>query len=175
MIKMREVVRELRVWAATLGSAAAYATLIVTFLGQIARVDGSSMQPTLEDNDRLVVNKLAYRLHAPAVGDVVMLLNPENPSKALVKRVIAKPGDTIESREGRVFVNEIAMPESFLSDEYRSRDSWGPTRVPEGYFWVMGDHRNNSYDSRMFHEVPAKYILGKIAVRWWPIPKVRLF
>jgi signal peptidase I len=139
MIKIRMVMQEVRAWEATLGSAAVYATLIVTFLGQIARVDGSSMQPTLEDNDRLVVNKLAYR------------------------------------RDGKIFVNDVAMPESFLSDEYRSHDSWGPTIVPEGYFWVMGDHRNNSYDSRMFHEVPAKYILGKVAVRWWPLPKVRIF
>jgi signal peptidase I len=175
MITVRQIFREVRAWAATLGSAAVYATLIVTFVGQIARVDGSSMQPTLEDNDRLVVNKLAYRLHAPAVGDVVMLLSPENPSKALVKRVIAEPGDTIESRDGKIFVNSLAMPDAFLADEYRSTDSWGPRTVPAGYYWVMGDHRNNSYDSRMFHEVPAKYILGKIAVRWWPIPKVRLF
>jgi len=175
MIKIRQALQEIRAWMATLGSAAVYATLIVTFLGQIARVDGSSMQPTLEDNDRLVVNKLAYRLHAPAIGDVVMLLSPENPSKALVKRVIAKPGDTIESRDGTIFVNDVAMPESFLADEFKSHDSWGPKTVPEGYFWVMGDHRNNSYDSRMFHEVPAKYILGKVAVRWWPIPRVRIF
>jgi len=175
MNNLREVARELRAWVGTLGSAAIYATLIVTFIGQVARVDGSSMQPTLEDNDRLVVNKLAYRLHKPVVGDVVMLLSPTDPSKALVKRVIAKPGDVIESRDGKVLVNGVAMPEAFLADEFRSHDSWGPQEVRESFYWVMGDHRNNSYDSRMFHEVPAKYILGKVAVRWWPIPKVRLF
>jgi signal peptidase I len=172
---MRSVVRELLEWVRTFGSAIVYATLIVTFVGQVARVDGFSMQPTLEDNDRLIVNKLAYRLSAPAPGDVVMLLNPETPDKALVKRVIATPGDVVRSDEGRVFVNDVPMRDDFVATDFRSYDSWGPRRIPEGYYFVMGDHRNNSADSRMFHDVPRKYILGKVQLRWWPLDRAKLF
>jgi len=90
MNNLREVARELRAWVGTLGSAAIYATLIVTFIGQVARVDGSSMQPTLEDNDRLVVNKLAYRLHKPVVGDVVTLIGSADPPQATGNGVHSK-------------------------------------------------------------------------------------
>ncbi len=172
---MRTFFREVGDWVRTFGSAAVYATLIVTFVGQVARVDGFSMQPTLEDNDRLIVNKLAYQLHAPAPGDVVMLLNPEEPSTALVKRVIAGPDDVVRSVDGRVLVNDVPLPDSFISPEFRSHDSWGPDVVPEGYYWVMGDHRNNSADSRVFSYVPRKYILGKVQIRWWPIGAARVF
>ena len=172
---MRTFFRELGDWVRTFGSAAVYATLIVTFVGQVARVDGFSMQPTLEDNDRLIVNKLAYQLHAPAPGDVVMLLSPEEPSTALVKRVIAGPGDVVRSVDGRVLVNDVPLPDGFVAPEFRSDDSWGPDVVPEGYYWVMGDHRNNSADSRMFSYVPRKYILGKVQLRWWPVARARIF
>ena len=127
------MLREVREWARTFGSAVVYAAFIVTFIGQVARVDGSSMQPTLENDDRLIVNKLAYELHSPRVGDVVMLLSPDEPDTALVKRVVA------------------------------------------AHYFVMGDHRNNSRDSRTFRFVPQKYILGKVQVRWWPVGTARLF
>ena len=172
---MRTLLRELGDWARTFGSAAVYATLIVTFVGQVARVDGFSMQPTLEDNDRLIVNKLAYRLHTPASGDVVMLLSPEQPSLALVKRVIAGPGDTVRSVDGRVFVNDVPLADGFVAPEFRSRDSWGPDVVPPAFYFVMGDHRNNSADSRVFSYVPRKYILGKVQVRWWPPARAKIF
>jgi signal peptidase I len=172
---MRSALRELVEWLRTFGSAAVYATLIVTFVGQVARVDGFSMQPTLEDNDRLIVNKLAYHLRTPAVGDVVMLLNPEDPAKALVKRVIAGPGDVVRSEDGRVFVNDIPMRDDFVAPEFQSHDSWGAEKVPEGYYFVLGDHRNNSADSRMFHYVPRKYILGKVMLRWWPLSSATTF
>ncbi len=172
---MRNLIRELGEWLRTLGSAAVYATLIVTFVGQIARVDGFSMQPTLEDNDRLIVNKLAYWLHSPSPGDVVMLLSPEEPSKALVKRVIAGPGDRVHIRDGRVFVNDVPLADAFVLPEFQSHDAWGPDIVPEAFYFVMGDHRNNSADSRVFSYVPRKYILGKVQVRWWPVPRARIF
>lgn len=172
---MRTLLRELGDWLRTLGSAAVYATLVVTFLGQVARVDGFSMQPTLEDNDRLIVNKLAYELHTPSSGDVVMLWSPEDPAKALVKRVIAGPGDTVESRSGRVTVNDIPLPDEYVAPEFRSTDSWGPKTVPEGYYFVMGDHRNNSADSRVFSYVPRKYIVGKVQLRWWPPVRAKVF
>jgi signal peptidase I len=166
---------ELLAWLKTLTSAAVYATLIVTFGFQVARVEGQSMAPTLEDQDRLIVNKLAYRLHAPEIGDVVMLYYPVDPDKSFVKRVIAGPTDTIRSVEGRVYRNDIPVPDDFIPEQYKSHDTWGPKFVPEGYYFVMGDHRNNSSDSRAWDYVPMKYIIGKVQVRWWPVNHARVF
>lgn len=174
-VTVRRAVRELGLWLKTVGSAAVYATLIVTFVGQVARVEGYSMQPTLEDQDRLIVNKLAYRIHTPKSGDVVMLLNPEAPDKTLVKRVIAEPGDIIRSVDGRLFRNAEPLPEDFVADEFRSHDTWGPQSVPPGFYFVMGDHRNNSADSRAFSYVPQRYILGKVQLRWWPLDRAKVF
>src|SRR4026208_2579941 len=94
-------------WLKTLGSAAVYATLLITFVGQVARVEGTSMAPTLQDQDRLIVNKLAYRLADPKVGDIVMLYYPLKPEKAFVKRIIAEEGDQVRIVDGRVFRNDV--------------------------------------------------------------------
>ena len=166
---------ELMAWLKTLVSAAVYATLIVTFGFQVARVEGQSMVPTLEDQDRLIVNKLAYRLGSPQVGDVVMLYYPEDPDKSFVKRVVAEENDTIRSVDGRVYRNEIPLDDDFIPEEYRSHDTWGPIVVRRGYYFVMGDHRNNSSDSRSWGEVSKKYIIGKVQIRWWSVNHARVF
>ena len=166
---------ELVAWFKTLASAAVYATLIVTFGFQVARVEGLSMAPTLADQDRLIVNKLAYRIGVPRRGDIVMLYYPLNPDKSFVKRVIAEEGDQVRIVDGRVFVNDVPMQDDFVPPEYRSHDDFGPSVVPEGYYFVMGDHRNNSSDSRHWGFVPKKYIIGKVQLRWWPIPTAHIF
>ena len=162
-------------WVKTLASAAVYATLIVTFGFQVARVEGQSMAPTLADQDRLIVNKLAYRIAAPQRGDIVMLYYPLNPDKSFVKRVIAEEGDTVRIVDGRVYVNDVPLRDDYVPPEYRSHDDWGPQVIPEGYYFVMGDHRNNSSDSRHWGFVPKKYIIGKVQLRWWPVPNGRVF
>ena len=167
----REVVSGIQ----TLLSAAVYATLIVTFGFQVARVDGQSMSPTLEDHDRLIVNKFVYEIAEPRPGDIVMLYYPLNPDKMFVKRVIAKESDTVRIVEGKVYVNDLPLHDDYVPEEFRSHDDWGPTVVPQGYYFVMGDHRNNSSDSRNWGFVPKKYIVGKVKVRWWPIQEVRIF
>jgi signal peptidase I len=167
----REVVSGLQ----TLVSAAVYATLIVTFGFQVARVDGLSMAPTLEDHDRLIVNKLVYELGDPRPGDIVMLYYPLNPEKMFVKRVIAKEADTVRIVDGRVYVNDIPLRDDYVPAEFRSHDDWGPQVIQQGYYFVMGDHRNNSSDSRHWGSVPKKYIVGKVKVRWWPLQDARLF
>ena len=159
----------------TLFSAAVYATLIVTFGFQVARVDGLSMAPTLEDHDRLIVNKLVYELGEPRPGDIVMLYYPLNPEKMFVKRVIAKEGDTVRIVDGRVFVNDQPLHDDYVPPAFRSHDDWGPEVVKQGFYFVMGDHRNNSSDSRHWGPVPKKYIVGKVKVRWWPIQDARIF
>jgi signal peptidase I len=172
---LSRVGEETLAWLKTLASAAVYATLIVTFGFQVARVEGQSMAPTLSDQDRLIVNKLAYRLGEPQVGDIVMLYYPLNPNKSFVKRVIAEEGDQVRIVDGRVYRNEVPINDEYVPAEYRSHDDWGPEVIPEGYYFVMGDHRNNSSDSRHWRFVPKKYIIGKVQFRWWPIPHARVF
>ena len=167
----REVVSGLQ----TLVSAAVYATLIVTFGFQVARVDGLSMAPTLEDHDRLIVNKLVYELGDPRPGDIVMLYYPLNPDKMFVKRVIAREGDSVRIVDGRVYVNDVPLHDDYVPAEFRSHDDWGPQVIQQGYYFVMGDHRNNSSDSRNWGFVPKKYIIGKVQLRWWPVPTARVF
>jgi signal peptidase I len=164
-------------WLKTLASAAVYATLIMTFGFQVARVEGQSMAPTLADHDRLIVNKAAYLswIGEPRVGDIVMLYYPNNPEKAYVKRVIAGEGDSVRIVAGKVYRNDALMDDSFVPAEYLSHDDWGPEVVPEGYYFVMGDNRNHSSDSRHWRFVPKKYIIGKVQLRWWPMPQSRLF
>jgi signal peptidase I len=167
--------REILSGLQTLFSAAVYATVIVTFGFQVARVDGLSMAPTLEDHDRLIVNKLVYELGDPRPGDIVMLYYPLNPEKMFVKRVIAKEGDTVRIVDGRVYVNDIPLHDDYVPPEFRSHDDWGPQVIQQGYYFVMGDHRNNSSDSRHWGMVPKKYIIGKVQLRWWPVPAARVF
>ena len=174
-IRMDRVVEEIIAWLKTLASAAVYATLIVTFGFQVARVEGHSMAPTLGDQDRLIVNKLAYRIGEPRIGDIVMLYYPLMPEKSFVKRVIAAEGDTVRIVDGKVYRNDVLMDDSFVPPDYRSHDDWGPQVIPEGYYFVMGDHRNNSSDSRHWGYVPKKYIIGRVQLRWWPIQTARMF
>jgi signal peptidase I len=166
---------ELITWFKTLASAAVYATLIVTFVCQVARVEGQSMAPTLEDQDRLIVNKFVYRIGEPRRNDIVMLYYPVNPDKSFVKRIIAEPGDEVHIIDGRVYVNDVPLKDDYVPPQYRSHDDYGPMHVREGYYFVMGDHRNNSSDSRHWGEVPKKYIIGKVQLRWWPLPTARIF
>jgi len=167
--------REILSGVQTLVSAAVYATLIVTFGVQVARVDGLSMAPTLEDHDRLIVNKLVYEIGEPLPGDIVMLYYPLNPEKMFVKRVIAREGDTVRIVDGRVYVNDVPLHDDYVPAEFRSHDDWGPQVIQQGYYFVMGDHRNNSSDSRHWGPVPKKYIVGKVKVRWWPLQDARIF
>jgi len=174
-IRLAQVKDELTAWIKTLVSAAVYAVLIVTFGFQVARVEGQSMAPTLEDQDRLIVNKLVYRISEPRRGDIVMLYYPVNPDKSFVKRVIAEEGDTVRIVDGRVYVNDVPLQDDYISPELRSHDDWGPKLIPEGYYFVMGDNRINSSDSRSWGFVPKKYIIGKIQIRWWPVETARVF
>jgi signal peptidase I len=174
-LRMERVVEELIAWLKTLASAAVYATLIVTFGFQVARVEGHSMAPTLEDQDRLIVNKLAYRIGEPHISDIVMLYYPNDPNKSFVKRVIAEEGDQVKIVDGRVYRNDIILDDSFVPPDYKSHDDWGPQVIPEGYYFVMGDHRNNSSDSRHWGFVPKKYIIGRVQLRWWPLRHARMF
>lgn len=138
-------------------------------LFQHARVEGTAMSPTINDQDRVIVDKSAYRTGTPRPGDVVMLLYPLNPDKKFVKRVIAEEGDQIRIVNGQVYRNDVPVDDRYVTAEHRSHDDFGPQVVPQGYCFVLGDRRNNSSDSRHWGYVPVKYIVGKVVYRWWPL------
>jgi len=137
-------------------------SFIAKYPFQLAHNVGHAMEPTLQDQQRVIVNKLAYRIGKPHHGDIVMLYYPIDPNTSFVKRVIAEEGDTVRIVDGHVFVNEAPLDDSYVPEDFRDHNDWGPQVVPEGYYFVMGDHRNNSSDSRHWGWVPRKYIVGKI-------------
>jgi len=151
------------------------AVVMTTFLFQVARVEGHAMEPTIANQDRLVVNKLAYRVREPRIGDIAMLYYPLQPEKSFVKRVIAGEGDQVRIVDGQVYRNDVPVDDSFVPPDFRSHENWGPQVIPQGYYFVMGDHRNNSSDSRHWGFVPKKYIIGKVQLRWWPLGNGRVF
>ena len=167
---------EIMAWLKTFASAAVYATLIVTFGFQVARVEGKSMEPTLADQDRLIVNKALYKFfRAPQPGEIVMLYYPRDPDKSFVKRVIAMEGDTVRIEDGRVYVNEVLLADEYVPADLRSHENHGPEVVGAAQYFVMGDHRNNSSDSRHWGQVPEKYVIGKVQFRWWPLTTATIF
>jgi len=144
---------------------------IVTFVAQPVRVQGASMQPRIEDNERILINKAIYRFQGVERGDVVVFYYPRDPSVSYIKRVIGLPGDRVEIRGGTVYVNGAPIEEPYLLPEYRDRYDMPESAVERGHYFVMGDHRSSSMDSRSFGSVPEKYIYGKAAFCVWPIAK----
>lgn len=151
------------------------AALVVVFVVQPVKVEGTSMLPRLHDGERIFVNKLIYYDEyrwAPKVdrGDIVVFWFPDDPSKSYIKRVIGLPGDTVEIHEGMVRVNERDIDEGYLDPRFNlSHRSQPAVYVKPNYYFVMGDNRDNSSDSRIWGQVPKKYIYGKALFRYWPI------
>jgi signal peptidase I len=151
------------------------AALVVVFVVQPVKVEGTSMLPRLHDGERIFVNKLIYYDEyrwAPKLerGDIVVFWYPDDPSKSYIKRVIGLPGDKIEVREGVVRVNYQEIKESYLDPRLNlSHRSLAETYVKPNYYFVMGDNRDNSSDSRIWGLVPKKYIYGKALFRYWPL------
>jgi signal peptidase I len=149
--------------------------LVMVFIVQPVKVEGTSMLPYLHDGERIFVNKLVYYddyRWAPKIyrGDIVVFWYPDDPSKSYIKRVIGLPGDTVEMHDGRVNVNGRDLEETYLDPQLNmSRQNRGPTPVKQGYYFVMGDNRDNSSDSRSWGLVPKKYIYGKALLRYWPL------
>ena len=150
------------------------AALVVVFIVQPVKVEGTSMLPRLHDGERIFVNKLIYYDEyrwAPKIerGDIVVFWFPDDPSKSYIKRVVGLPGDTVEMREGNVLINGTVLEEKYLDPkENLSTRSQGPIYVKPNYYFVMGDNRDNSSDSRSWGLVPKKYIYGKALLRYWP-------
>lgn len=159
-------------WIRDLLISVAVSTFIIIFLYQPVRVEGTSMLPMLEDQDRLFINKLAYRVGNIQRGDVVVFLYPHDRQKSYIKRVIALPGDDIRIDDGRVFVNGQRVDESYVPKRFRDSRSLANMIVPPDEYFVMGDHRSISSDSRDFGPVTRKLIYGKAAFIYWPADNV---
>jgi signal peptidase I len=161
--------RELRVWARDLLLGICFIVVIIIFLYQPVKVEGTSMAPLISDQERIFINKLVYRFEAISRGDVVVFWYPNDRTKSFIKRVVGLPGETVEIRQGRVYVNEKLIEEPYILPAYLDSNSFGPFRIPLRQYFVMGDHRDSSNDSRMFGPVPAEYIYGKAVFAYWPM------
>ncbi len=158
----------LRIWLRDLIISVVVSFFIITFLYQPVKVEGTSMAPRLQDQDRLFINKFAYNFEKIERDDVVVFYYPRDTQKSYIKRVIGLPGDTVRIESGRVFVNGVALPEPYVPERYQDVRSMDELHVPEGQYFVMGDHRSISSDSRDFGPVERKLIYGKAAFVYWP-------
>ena len=170
---MSSLGEEAKDWAISIVVAIVLAFFIRQFVVELYVVDGPSMRPTLQSRERLVVNKFIYRFRAPERGEVLVFRYPKDPSRDFIKRVIAVPGDTIEIKDGRVFVNQKLMNEPYILEKTLS--DYPQATVPEGHVFVMGDNRNNSEDSRFADVgfVPYDLIKGKAVLVFWPVDQLK--
>jgi signal peptidase I len=161
----------LRGWARDLFVAAGLAAVIIVFLYQPVKVEGTSMSPLLVDQERIFINKFVYRFGAVERGDVVVFWYPRDRTKSFIKRVVGLPGEQVEIRRGRVFVNGEALEETYLVTPGSDASYHGPVQVPEGHYFVLGDHRSSSNDSRLFGPVSESLIYGKAVFAYWPVDR----
>ncbi len=162
----------LRLWLRDLLFSIVASVLIITFLYQPVKVEGTSMLPELRDQDRLFINKFAYRVEKITRGDVVVFYYPRDPQKSYIKRVIGLPGDDIRIDDGRLYVNGRRVSEPYVPVQYRDTRSVPELVVPPGGYFVMGDHRSISSDSRDFGPVDRALIYGKASFIYWPADNI---
>src|ERR1700736_2934071 len=141
----------------------------ISFAVQTVHVEGLSMFATLDDNDYLIADKIAYRLHAPQRGDIVILRPPTDNSKDFIKRVIALPGEQLIIHDGVVLINGHRLNEPYLPEAWTVFNNVSLTKIPPNEYFVMGDNRNRSQDSRTFGPISRDRIDGRAWFRIWPI------
>ena len=162
----------MHVWLRDLLAAVAISAFIIIFLYQPVRVEGTSMLPVLEDQDRLFINKIAYRVGDIHQGDVVVFQYPRDHTKSYIKRVIAGPGDTLRIDHGQVYVNGVPLPEPYVPNRFTDDRSQPEMVLHANEYFVMGDHRSISSDSRDFGPVDRNLIYGKAVFVYWPMEQV---
>ena len=171
-VERPSVFRDIRRWARDLVLAVLIAIVIVVFFYQPVKVEGTSMLPELGDQERVFVNKFVYHIEEIAPGDIVVFKYPLDPERSYIKRVIGVPGDVVEIRAGNVWVNGERLEEEYVSPEHVDSRSFPPVAVTPDSYFVMGDHRNESNDSRMWGLVPVQNIDGKAVFRYWPFDRM---
>jgi signal peptidase I len=162
----------LRSWVRDLFISLAISGFIILFLYQPVKVEGTSMLPSLQDQERIFINKFVYHFEAIARGDVVVFRYPRDPSKSYIKRVVAVPGDHVRIERGRVYVNGRLLTEGYVPRDFVDPHSYPEIVVPEHSYFVLGDHRSMSNDSREFGPVDESYIYGKAVFVYWPVEKL---
>lgn len=162
----------LGIWLRDLIISLAISAFIIVFLYQPVKVEGTSMMPSLEDQERIFVNKFVYRLEPIERGDIVVFRYPRDPSKSYIKRVIGMAGDRIRIDGGQVYVNGQALDEGYVPAEYTDTRSYPEITVPTDSYFVLGDHRSMSNDSRDFGPVDQGFIYGKAVFGYWPMDKL---
>ncbi|HWF93150.1 MAG TPA: signal peptidase I [Terriglobales bacterium] len=160
------------VWLRDLMISLVIACFIVIFVYQPVKVEGVSMMPGLDDQERIFVNKFVYRLEPISRGDIVVFRYPRDTSKSFIKRVIAISGDHVRIDGGQVYVNNEPLEEDYVAPAYEDDRSYPDTIVPPHSYFVLGDHRNMSDDSRDFGPVNSSYIYGKAVLGYWPVDKM---
>ena len=174
-VKAEPVTRSLpviAVWARDLLVSLAISAFIIIFLYQPVKVEGTSMMPGLEDQERIFVNKFVYRWEPISRGDIVVFRYPRDTSKSYIKRVIGVAGDRVRIENGQVYVNDEAIEEDYVPSEYADARSYSELTVPPNSYFVLGDHRTMSNDSRDFGPVNERYIYGKAVFGYWPMEKL---
>jgi signal peptidase I len=171
-IDARRAARSVFEFAKTLVIAFLLAQLVMVSVAQAFQVEQYSMEPTLLPHDRVLVNKFLYRFRPPARGDIIVLRYPRDPGRNYIKRVVGLPGDRVELREGRLFINGMPMEEGYINGVASS--DYGPERVPADSFFVLGDNRNNSEDSRAFGFLKRDLVVGQAILIYWPPGRIRL-
>ncbi|HZI51294.1 MAG TPA: signal peptidase I [Terriglobia bacterium] len=166
------VLSEIRWWVRDIFFAVGTAIMIVIFLYQPVKVEGTSMLPELRDQERIFVNKFVYRIEEINRKDIVVFWYPRDPTKSYIKRIIGMPGDTVEIKGSNVFINEQLLTEPYVDPNFFDDRTYPAVIVEPGHYFVLGDHRNQSNDSRMWGMVPARYIYGKAVFRYWPMSKI---
>ncbi|MFZ0978887.1 MAG: signal peptidase I [Candidatus Acidiferrales bacterium] len=161
--------RELRSWTRDLAVALGLAIVVMIFLYQPVKVEGTSMNPLLSDQERIFINKFVYRFEPIERGDVVVFWYPLDRSKSFIKRVVGLPGETIEIRDGHLYVNGDELADQYVPAGYIDSSNYGPRKIPLGEYFVMGDHRDSSNDSRVFGPVSRSFIYGKAVFAYWPV------
>ena len=161
--------KEIRVWTRDLLIAIGLALVIIVFLYQPVKVEGTSMAPLLSDQERIFINKFVYRFEPIQRGDVVVFWYPLDHTKSFIKRVVGLPGETVEIRQGVLYVNGKVIPEPYVPPQYEDNSDYPALVVPKDQFFVLGDHRISSNDSRVFGPVPSHYIYGRAVFAYWPV------
>lgn len=167
--------KELLQWAGALAAAAVLAVFINQAVLVNAQIPSSSMENTIMPGDRVFGSRLAYMFHAPRRFDVIIFRYPDDESQLFIKRVIGLPGETVEIHDGKIFLNGSSEPVKDVAVKEPMLGSFGPYTVPEGCYFVLGDNRNNSKDSRYWEHtfVSEDKILGKAVFRYWPLNQMK--
>ncbi len=159
-------------WARDLFISLIVSAFIIVFLYQPVKVEGTSMLPGLEDQERIFINKFVYHFGPVERGDIVVFHYPRDPNKSYIKRVIGVAGDRVRIDDGRVFVNGRMLAEPYVPEEYADLRSYPEIRIPAHSYFLLGDHRTSSSDSRDFGPVDQRYIYGKAVFVYWPMDKL---